>query len=180
MNSNLLMNKTECLLNLTFGLSWITDTEMREHIKEHFFLQELVYPNVNMQAYLMQGKANDIADYYNKMYVTTQYQYNPLYNVDGTETWTETVKGKSKTNTESETNNLEFPMNSTDGKQTDKGTGSGVSDSENESTVTHHLAKAGNIGVTMTQQLIEAERRVILNMIEKYVAEYDDFFMITM
>lgn len=43
-----------------------------------------------------------------------------------------------------------------------------------------HRIRKGNIGVTMTQQLIEAERRIIIKLEEMYLEEFSSAFMITM
>lgn len=127
---------------------------------------------------------------WSKLYETTVLEYNPIWNVDGTETTTtekqhtkttdtdhkytfvsNTSLGQRKTTNEKK----EFPYDSDTGKPTetttvttpavtDKRTDENpekISDHETNTdqfTVTHE--RHGNIGVTMTQDLIKKEREV--------------------
>jgi hypothetical protein len=134
-----------------------------------------------------------------KLYNTTQITYDPIYNKDAYYTDTETrnlAHGHTKTNTgESEAN--------TSGTSTDKvtsfnantfqnsaqtetsGSSSGeYSDQESLSgtdtgTITHMRREYGNIGVTTTQQMLEAERDVVqFDMYEYIIADFKERFCI--
>lgn len=195
-NPNLVMNKTEIFTNLNFGLTWITDAEMRKHLKERYYFEECVYPNVGAMEFVLQHIADDKRDYFNKLYETTQYEYDPISNVDAHETWTETGKGKANArnnvmgdnSSKTASDTSEYPMNINQGRLLQSNVGSGsylsntnsVGDQETESVITHTAERKGNIGVTMTQQLIEAERKIILNMVELYCDSFKNCFMITM
>ena len=132
----------------------------------------------------------EFANKWTKLYETTVLEYNPIWNVDGTETTTtaaqhtlttdtahantvvtSTALGRRSTTRERK----EYPYDSDDGKPTESETVTEdpatdtrtdtnpetVSDHETNTdqyTVTHE--RHGNIGVTMTQDLIKKEREV--------------------
>lgn len=124
-----------------------------------------------------------------KQWEVLQIKYNPIWNVDGTET--ETTKGKTnvKTGTESlnmtvgnsdeTTTNYNVPNDSTVEKETSKNNVH-IDEHTDNHTTTYNTedgidiavtkTRGGNIGVTMTQQLINAE----LELREK--AFYENLF----
>lgn len=101
-----------------------------------------------------------------KLYNTTQFKYNPIWNKDGTITETrklnETEKASGSTNGTGESINQVSAYDSSSFENREKSTGSnnsttnGNSDRGLDESITR--TEQGNIGVTMTQQLIEAER----------------------
>lgn len=132
----------------------------------------------------------EFADKWKKLYETTVLEYNPIWNVDGTETTT-TAAQHSLTTDKTHANTVvtrtelgrrsttrerkDFPYDSDTGKPTESETVTEdpatdtrtdtnpetVSDHETNTdqyTVTHE--RHGNIGVTMTQDLIRKEREV--------------------
>lgn len=132
----------------------------------------------------------EFANKWTKLYETTIFEYNPIWNVDGTETTTTAAQHSKTTDTDHpytfKTNTSlgqrkttnekkEFPYDSDTGKPTetitittpavtDSRTDTNpekVSDHETNTdqfTVTHE--RHGNIGVTMTQDMIRKEREV--------------------
>lgn len=117
----------------------------------------------------------DINDYkYQKLYDTLNLDYNPIWNVDGTETTTTTYGEHTSTdNIGARTNNEDInqyrvPMDSgtktlTDETTTSNSTQSAV-DSHVSNTHTDTIVneRHGNIGVTSTQHLITEERQVAM------------------
>lgn len=101
------------------------------------------------------------------LYDTTQYEYNPIWNKDGTvrETETRDLAGTGDTTT----NNSVAAFNSsmlepqaeaiTNAETTDTGT------------ITRERTEQGNIGITSTQQLIKEEREIAEFNIYFYIAE---------
>lgn len=182
-NPNLVKNKQEIFLNLKFGLTWISDAEMRKHLKTCYYFQECAYPDVDAMQLVLQHIADDNRDYYNKLYETTKYEYDPIANVDADESWTETRDGTSSANSTSggQGDSYEFPMNTTAQKQVGKSTSqaSASGNTQANEVVVHTTRRKGNIGVTMTQQLIQAERDIILKLEDMYAKEFSHYFMIT-
>ena len=132
----------------------------------------------------------EFANKWTKLYETTVLEYNPIWNVDGTETTTTAAQHTITTDTNhantvvtstelgrrsTTRERKEYPYDSDNGKPTESETVTEdpatdtrtdtnpetVSDHETNTdqyTVTHE--RHGNIGVTMTQDLIKKEREV--------------------
>ena len=132
----------------------------------------------------------EFANKWSKLYETTVLEYNPIWNVDGTETTTTAAQHTITTDTNhantvvtstelgrrsTTRERKEYPYDSDNGKPTESETVTEnpatdtrtdtnpetVSDHETNTdqyTVTHE--RHGNIGVTMTQDLIKKEREV--------------------
>ena len=83
-------------------------------------------------------------------------QYDPLYNYDRTETWTE--KENSSGSDSGTVDNLRTSYDSNQLRQTDQANSEGSSEASLER---EHTARMyGNIGVTTSQQMLEAEVQV--------------------
>lgn len=136
---------------------------------------------------------------WNKLYATLNFEYNPIFNIEGTETRTityvtddvinkdiesdinETDSGTVTNEVKSDvTDNFVYGFNSSTESPNSKSSNTGeqeqttgnthigtnsesesVSDKKNQTT-TDVFTRGGNIGVTMTQEMIEAERDVSL------------------
>ena len=115
---------------------------------------------------------------------TTQYEYNPIWNKDGTVEETETrsldTAGSttSKADSTSDNTHSTYGFNSGSAQPADKdhGTsnanGSGTKGSEDE-TITRTRREFGNIGVTTTMSMIKEQRDVVEFDIYQYII--DDF-----
>lgn len=155
-----------------------------------------------------------------KLYDTTQFEYNPIWNVDGTVTETETrdlagtdsgsltrttsgslkrtTSGSSQTSGtlehdvmgynvasgyQHESKDTQSSSSSDSGSMNDTESGS-VNDTDSRSrtdtgTITRETTRGGNIGVTMTQQMIEAERQVdLFNIYDKIVSDFKRRFCV--
>lgn len=114
-----------------------------------------------------------------KQWEVLQMEYNPIWNVDGTET--ETTKGKTNVKTGTEvldmtvgnsdetTTNYNVPNDSQFEKETSKNNvhmdehtdnHTKTYDTEDAIDITVTKTRGGNIGITMTQELINAELRL--------------------
>lgn len=130
-----------------------------------------------------------------KLIDTTEFDYNPIANYDSTEEVTrkydETTTNQNQTNGNSRRNTTqennvsaydsdvyqpkEKVVGTTNDNDSTNGSGSGTSD------ITENLTtrKRGNIGVTTTQQMIEAERKVVLFNVYNWIAiEFEQTFFI--
>lgn len=134
-------------------------------------------------------------DRWQKIYDTTQLDYNPIENYDRQEEW----EDNSKTASTVDSHDTGTGKNSAKDTQRkaafDAGSmvdsDSGENSSESESTQTGHSAgesteqsthKArihGNIGVTTSQQMIEEERKVLeFNMYSYLIQEFKEQFLL--
>ena len=130
----------------------------------------LSIPNAALTAEQLQLIADFVRDKYNKLYETTQYTYNPIVNYDNTETVTETRTKKG----ENDGKSSQFPMDSGSARDVVKNN----ENSKETENFSHSLRRTGNIGTMTTQTMIQAEREIIINLLEMYTGEFSDYFMI--
>lgn len=109
---------------------------------------------------------------------TLEYDYNPIWNVDGTETETETRNLKTVNAGELKQSVKGFnDSNADDYANKAKDESSGQSDYTG--TITRVKNRGGNIGVTMTQQLIQAQRDVVqFNVTDVIIKSFKNNFCI--
>ena len=56
--SNMVINHQSIFLPLTFGLNWVSDSEMRALMKTFYLTQDMAFPNEEMMVAQMQNKAD--------------------------------------------------------------------------------------------------------------------------
>ena len=172
--SNMVINHQSIFLPLTFGLNWVSDSEMRSLMKTFYLTQDMAFPNEEMMVAQMQNKADLIADFWNKMGELTKIKYEPIENYDST-------AGSSSSSSES--NAFEYPMEAPLKKQVASSDGSGSASSSAKSDRKHTAHIHGNIGVTTSQQMLESEielQRQLSRLKELYIKEFNEFFMLVL
>lgn len=146
-------------LDNTTKIDWILKVEYRDkYLSEEFQSMEKANINIFVSKFL-DSKASVL----DKLYATTQFEYDPIENYNMTESGTDsgtsgaTASGQNKgTSYDSLTPNL-IDSNS--------------SNSSAHSSSNHSLTRSGNIGVTTSQQMIMQEREVAAYDFLHYVAE---------
>lgn len=111
------------------------------------------------------------------LYDTTQYDYNPIWNKDGTITETESRNTSSKASGSGTGQQAVKAFNESDWADHTKNTStSQASSSENEG-ITRERREQGNIGVTTTQQMIREERDISeFNVIQYIIDDFQNEF----
>lgn len=110
------------------------------------------------------------------LYDTTQYEYNPIWNKDGSFYETETRNLTATVDNEVDGSVAAFNSNTLQ-PSTKQETGGTATDT---GTVTKARTEQGNIGLTSTQQLIKEEREIAeFNIIDIMVHDFMDKFIIT-
>lgn len=99
----------------------------------------------------------------NGLYESTQFEYDPIANYD----MTESSRDEDRATTGGESTESSTSFDSTTQKDTGKTVSSGTANNTN----IHSLQRSGNIGVTSSQQLIEAQRGVLTFDFIQYVAD---------
>lgn len=99
----------------------------------------------------------------NGLYETTQFEYDPIANYD----MTESSRDEDRATTSGNSTESSTSFDSTTQKDTGKTVSSGTANNTN----IHSLQRSGNIGVTSSQQLIEAQRGVLTFDFIQYVAD---------
>lgn len=97
-----------------------------------------------------------------KLYNTTQLQYNPIENYNMTESSIDTAHSSASGDNTDYVTTYE--------SNTLKKNGSNDSNSSADSNTSHTLTRSGNIGVTTTQQMIDQERRAAMYDFYGYIA----------
>lgn len=159
---------------------------------------ELIYQDWDFMKLAITNWSTINQDKWQKLYDTTQFDYNPIWNVDGTVTETETrnlagtdsgtltrtTSGSSQTSGTLEHDVMGFNTSSGyqhESKDTQSGSSSdtgSMNDTDSRSrtdtgTIVRETTRGGNIGVTMTQQMIEAERQVdLFNIYDEIVKDF--------
>lgn len=125
-----------------------------------------------------------------RMFDTLFYKYNPLWNKDGKITESGTDNKNTESTTEGSGTGINYVHSYTDGATTLDGltwdhanrgdSNSSAEGSQEESgSYQHTRVEQGNIGVTMTQELIERERELAKYSFEEYlVGEFKRQFCI--
>lgn len=88
----------------------------------------------------------------NTLYNTTMLDYNPIENYNMTENWTDTLSGTSHGSSEDTTTTYNSDVK--------RATGGNTADGSVNNTSTHTATRAGNLGVTTSQQMLQSERDV--------------------
>lgn len=99
----------------------------------------------------------------NGLYETTHFEYDPIANYD----MTESSRDEDRATTGGESTESSTSFDSTTQKDIGKTVSSGTANNTN----IHSLQRSGNIGVTSSQQLIEAQRGVLTFDFIQYVAD---------
>lgn len=129
---------------------------------------EIIYPDPEYMKNLITLWSKKELYNWRKLYETTQFVYNPIWNVDGivTETETRNLQNKYQQNEGANNKNVNAKTGYNSGAFEDAEQDTGRTDIErggesaDTGSVTRETKRGGNIGVTMTQQMIEAEREV--------------------
>lgn len=154
--------------------------ELENKIVEHYAFRQIGFETPARFIFELNKKMREIMPYYNKIWATTQYDYNPIENYNMQESSTDTAE-----NTENgKANNLskysDTPQNSID--RLDKYLTSATEDSsttenKNNGKTEHVAQRTGNIGVTTTQQMIEQERKITIDVDMQIINDLNELFL---
>lgn len=123
---------------------------------------------------------------------TLKAEYNPIENYDRTETYTDVFTGTTKTNAANNAtsngtgktqvygyNNLTAPADDSASETTSASNSTSDSSGTNTSTTAHDSRVHGNIGITTTQQMLQAERDVAMfNIYDVICKDFQKRFLI--
>lgn len=146
---------------------------------------EVLFPDPDYMKYAITSWSARRLYSWTKLFATTNFTYNPIWNKDGTVTETETGSNSAERNTSGEASNTGTNSHKVRGFND-----SALTESENNSvsnsgsssenitdeashTITKTREEHGNIGVTTTQQMIKEEREISNFDIYQIIA--DDF-----
>lgn len=148
--------------------------ELERKIIEHYYFRQIGFETVGRFKFELNARMREIMPRMVKIYATTQYKYNPIENYNMEERGKDTRTANSNSlGKYSETPQGEL-QNLIDGKYLTNAT-HGTDESKAEDN--HEFTRHGNIGVTSTQQLIQQERDVTIDLDRMIIAELNDLFL---
>lgn len=194
-----------------FDLFKLPDGVLLDNVRDNILLElaelELLYPSGDFMKTAIGIWSSKQLPVWQKLYATTNLEYNPIHNYDRTEEWTEEETGnRNESRTQSQESSgessgtvqnsgvdtvksdvsafneasytpKEMQTTTLGTENTSSGTAKQTTDitddtDENSSRNNTRTGRAfGNIGVTTTQQMIEAERNVVKFNIVDYIVE---------
>jgi hypothetical protein len=144
---------------------------------------EVLYPDAEFLQSLIGRWSRKELPVWQKLYNTTLLEYNPIHNYDRTEEWTDTTDVKQNVSGTSDANDTADVQTKVagynDDELVDKNANYSTSttsakdnvDTTSNTTNVKNGRAYGNIGVTTTQQMIQAERDVVKFNIYDYIIE---------
>lgn len=190
-DSMLLINHQECLLNFRARLTFCRDDEIKKSMLNRYGMSEILW-NPDLQSVRLQAKADQIRAYFEELYKTTTFDYNPIDNYDRTETYEskehvdESVSenGTGTVNSGNTAESYQYPMQSTQPRPVTRQVDTANQSSSDSANTKRDLGKdhdyklraRGNIGVVTTQSMIKQERDIIINIIDDYVKSFGILF----
>lgn len=140
-----------------------------DNLKDNLLLEtesmEILYPNTTFLKAAVTVWAAERKDVWDKLYATTQLQYDPIENYDRNESSTSKNWGGASGSTT--VTGSATAYNSNEFADVSKSVSSGSNTSSSDGTFTSRIH--GNIGVTTTQQMIEQERRSVQFCMTEYI-----------
>lgn len=144
-----------------------------ENVKDNLLLEtesmEVLYPSAPFLKAAITIWAKERLEVWQKLYNTTQLEYNPIENYDRYEESSNINSGSSSGSTTAVSSATAYDSN--DFADTSKGVTSGSNRSNSNGRFSSHVH--GNIGVVSSQQMVEQSRRVDQFCMTQYII--DDF-----
>lgn len=133
--------------------------QLNDKIIQHFWFREIGFETPIRFKFHLNRKMNEIMTYYNEMYKSIDLQYNPLWNVDMTETYTHTKSATGKTTADGTTLNNSSSTNKREENLSQNST-SNSSNTENQTntnTNTHNKNSTINDSNTFDNIVVESD-----------------------
>lgn len=148
--------------------------ELEKKIIEHYYFRQIGFETVGRFKFKLNMRLREIMPRINKIYQTTIFKYNPIENYNMEEQGTDKRTAGNETLAKySETPPSEL-KDFTDGKYV---TNASHAEDNATSEDNHTFSRHGNIGVTTTQQMIQQERDIIIDLDLMVIDALRDLFI---
>lgn len=154
--------------------------ELEKKIIEHYLFRQIGFDTPGRFKFELNKLMREIMPRMIHLWKTTQYKYNPIENYNMEEGSLDKAKNEGKESHDNLSKFSDTPQGSVDNLDNyltsataDKGSIGSESSGETE----HSAWRHGNIGVTTTQQMIEQERKVILDVDMVIIDELKTLFL---
>ena len=193
LNNYLRQNEIETILNANI---WSKD-RLATKIVDHYYMREIGYETIGLFKHYAKVYMQEIMERYLPLIYSNSINYDPLVNVDYTESFTRNITGSGESESTSNNSASGLSVNSdTPQGQISKANilngnyASNTGASETESSITDSTSNSnntdenytkqvkGNSGVSATaQKMIEQYRQNIIAIDEQIIKELDKLFM---
>lgn len=138
---------------------------------------EILYPDHDYMKNALRIWSAYRVSVWQSLYDTTQYEYNPIWNKDGTITETESRNTSSSASGSGTGQQAVKAFNESNWADHTKNTTSNEAASSETEGITRERKEQGNIGITTTQQMIKEEREVSeFNVIQYIIDDFQNEF----
>ena len=188
-NNYLQPHQVETILNANI---WSKD-RLAEKIVDHYFMREIGYETIGLFKHYARVYMREIMERYLPLIYSNSISYDPLVNVDYTESFTRNITGSGESTSTNSASGLSVNSDTPQGQisksnilagEYASNTGASETESEiNDSTSsntdeTYTKRVKGNSGVSATaQKMIEQYRQNIIAIDEQIIKELDKLFM---
>ena len=193
LNNYLRQNEIETILNANI---WSKD-RLASKIVDHYYMREIGYETIGLFKHYAKVYMQEIMERYLPLIYSNSINYDPLVNVDYTESFTRNItgSGESESTSNNSASGLSVNSDTPQGEITkanilagNYASNTGASETESEITdsssnsnttdETYTKKVKGNSGVSATaQKMIEQYRANIIAIDEKIIKELDKLFM---
>ena len=188
-NNYLRPHEVETILNANI---WSKD-RLAEKIVDHYYMREIGYETIGLFKHYAKVYMREIMERYLPLIYSNSINYDPLVNVDYTETFTRNITGSGESTSTNTASGLSVNSDTPQGQISKSSilsgnyasnTGASETESEiNDNTTsntdeTYTKKVKGNSGVSATaQKMIEQYRKNIIAIDEQIIKELDKIFM---
>lgn len=140
---------------------------------------ELIYNDWEMMKIAIKNWTDKEFSVWQELQKTREYEYNPIWNKDGTITETEKRLNEYEGNSTGENTRSVAGFNSETLVNAEKNNGTAESQGQEEENIERQRKEQGNIGVTTTQRMIQEQREVVaFNTIDYILQSFKKRFCI--
>lgn len=153
---------------------------LEKKITDHYLMFQLGFETPGRFKHELNTRMREIMPYYVELYKTTLFEYNPIENYSMQEEFTEDVKSAGKNTAKAIEKTSDTPQGTIKNLETYLSSATqneGESSNEGNSNTKNKGWRKGNIGVTSSQQLIQQERDLIINIDMMIIEELKDLFL---
>ncbi len=188
-NNYLQPHQVETILNANI---WSKD-RLAEKIVDHYYMREIGYETIGLFKHYTKVYMREIMERYLPLIYSNSINYDPLVNVDYTETFTRNITGSGESTSTNTASGLSVNSDTPQGQISKSSilngnyasnTGASETESEiNDNTTsntdeTYTKRVKGNSGVSATaQKMVEQYRKNIIAIDEQIIKELDKLFM---
>lgn len=154
--------------------------ELEKKIVEHYAMRQIGFETFGRFKHEVNVRMREIMPYYVDLWKTTQFEYNPIENYsmkEGSEDDVTSSGTSEGSNLEKFSDTPQSNLSNLDNYLSSATKSEGKNSSEGKSKTKHTAWRNGNIGVTTSQQMIQSERDIILNLDKMIIDELKDLFL---